>query len=257
MKLRLLVSLLVMFFVSTAMADTVVLKSDEWCPYNCKPGSDKEGFVIDIVREIFKEAGLELKYEVMTWDKAVEEAEAGGNNGVIGGDESDAPGFIFPKEPIAINSVCFYSKKSADPSKAWKFKGIDSLKEVGKVGVIDGYSYYDEVDEFIESAPKNLVKIKGKEAGKDLASRLVRGMLDVVIENEFVAPHIFGKEMENVEISGCGGVMDLYVALSPHESKKAKSEELAKLITDGVQKMRKDGRLKKILDKYGIKDWKK
>ena len=252
MKIRLLVSALAMCFVSTAMADTIVLKADEWCPYNCKPGSEKEGFMIDIAREIFKEAGHEVKYEIMPWDKAIEDAEAGKIDGIVGGDSDDAPGFIFPTEALAINSVCYFSKKGKD----WKFTGIDSLENV-KVGVIEGYSYYPELDDLLETSPKNFVKISGKEAGKDLASRLVRGLLDVVVENEYVAPYAFGKEMENFEASWCGGVMDLFVGFSPHESKKAKSEEYAKLMTEGVAKLRKDGRLQKILDKYGIKDWKK
>ena len=252
MKLRLLGSAVAMFIASTAMADTIVLKADEWCPYNCKPGAEKEGFMIDIAREILKEAGHEIKYEVMPWDKAIDEAREGKIDGIVGAGEEDAPDFIFPKEPTAINSVCFFSKKS----KGWTFKDMSSLNDV-KVGVIEGYSYYDKVDEFIESAPKNLVKISGKEAAKDLASRLIRGLLDVIIENEFVAPLTFGKEMENIQVSGCGGRDDLFVAFSPHASKKATSEEYAKLMTEGVRKLRKDGRLQKILDKYGIKDWKK
>ena len=255
MKLRLLLlaSTLAMFFISTASADIIVLKADEWCPYNCKPGSDKEGFMIEIAKEILGGAGHEVKYELSPWDKAIASVREGNGDGVVGADNTaDAPGFIFPKEATAINSTCFYSKKGKD----WKFKNMDSLKGV-KVGVIEGYAYYDEVDEFVESSPKNLVKVSGKEAGKDLASRLVRGILDVVIENEFVAPGVFGKEMANIEVSGCGGVSGLFVAFSPHDSKKAKSEEYAKLMTEGMQKLRKEGKLQKILDKYGIKDWKK
>ena len=253
MKLRVLVSVvLAMFCVSTAAADTIVLRADEWCPYNCKPGAEKEGFMIDIAKAILGEAGHEVKYELQPWDKALDSAREGQIDGVVGGDEEDAAGFVFPKEATAINSVCYYSRKGKD----WKFKDISSL-EGAKLGVIEGYSYYPELDEFLEGSPKNVVKINGKEAGKDLASRLIRGLFDVIAENEYVAPDLFGKEMDKIEATWCGGQSDIFVAFSPHASKKAKSEGYAKLMTEGMQKMRKDGRLKKILDKYGIKDWKK
>ena len=38
----------------TARADEVVLLADAWCPYNCEPGSDTPGFMIEIARELLR-----------------------------------------------------------------------------------------------------------------------------------------------------------------------------------------------------------
>ena len=37
----------------------------------------------------------------------------------------------------------------------------------------------------------------------------------------------------------------------------AKAKEFAKLVSDKTEAMRKDGSLKKLLEKYGLEDWKK
>jgi polar amino acid transport system substrate-binding protein len=47
-------------------------------------------------------------------------------------------------------------------------------------------------------------------------------------------------------------VIDVFASFSP---KKEKSKEYAKILSEETIKMREDGRLKVLLDKYGIKDW--
>ena len=47
-------------------------------------------------------------------------------------------------------------------------------------------------------------------------------------------------------------MIDVFASFSP---KKKKSKEYAKILSEETIKMRKDGRLQVLLDKYGIKDW--
>ena len=46
-----------------ANAETINIVSDEWCPYNCEPGSDRPGFGIEIAMEAYahyERRGVEL-----------------------------------------------------------------------------------------------------------------------------------------------------------------------------------------------------
>jgi polar amino acid transport system substrate-binding protein len=52
--------------------------------------------------------------------------------------------------------------------------------------------------------------------------------------------------------AGCLKPDEVTIALSP---KDPKAKEYAKLLSDTVVAMRKDGRLKSLLTKYGISDW--
>lgn len=47
--------------------------------------------------------------------------------------------------------------------------------------------------------------------------------------------------------------IDGYIACSPA---KESSKVLMKLVDEGTDKLRQSGELQKILDKYGLKDWK-
>lgn len=46
-------------------ADVVTLRADQWCPYNCVPGSDRPGYMIEIAREVFGRAGHQIDYQAL------------------------------------------------------------------------------------------------------------------------------------------------------------------------------------------------
>lgn len=88
------------FSISTTLAtsassDMIVLMADEWCPYNCEPGSDSQGFMVEIAREAFMPFGHEIEYATLNWARALHRAALGEINGVIGALPDEAPEFIF------------------------------------------------------------------------------------------------------------------------------------------------------------------
>jgi polar amino acid transport system substrate-binding protein len=50
-----------------ARADTITLHADEWCPYNCAPGSGMPGYAVEVAREVFEQAGHRLDYGLLSW----------------------------------------------------------------------------------------------------------------------------------------------------------------------------------------------
>ncbi len=67
----------------------VVLAADEWCPYNCEPGSAKPGYVIELAKIIFEKKGYEFDYKMMPWEQAKSDALQGKMSGAIGMDKEE------------------------------------------------------------------------------------------------------------------------------------------------------------------------
>ena len=58
-------------------AETLIMKADEWCPYNCNPKDSNLGYMVDIAKAIFEPAGHKIEYQILTWARAKVEASEG------------------------------------------------------------------------------------------------------------------------------------------------------------------------------------
>lgn len=249
--LRIVLAAAILLFGGGAGADTITLVADEWCPFNCEPGSDEPGYVIEIARKVFGEAGHSLSYEVLPWKRAVIMTRQGKYNGVIGAVREEAEDFIFPKEEIDRASTDFFVRKG-DP---WRFDGVDSLKKV-RLGAILDYSYAAVLDEYIANNRNKVDLATGDDAIDRNLKKLVHGRIDVMLEQEVVVRYA-AKRLgfsDKIEFAGNDNVYDpLYVAFSPADPK---SPQYAAIFDKGIRKLRDSGELAKILARYGLTDWK-
>ena len=110
----------------------------------------------------------------------------------------------------------------------------------------------DDVNSLIQTVPGDLslaLNIKKMNAKPP--------RIDAFVEEESVLKnylHALGQPESTVRNAGCLKPDGLSIAFGP---KDPKGKEYAKALADTVVAMRKDGRLKKVLDKYGISDWEK
>lgn len=240
-------------------AETITVAADEWCPYNCAPDAEKPGYIVEIAKEIFEKNGHSLSYKIMPWEKAIDFANKGYVYAIIGATRREAPGLIFPSIPQGISISHFYVKNENN----WHYDGVESLSGK-KIGYIEGYSYGSDVDKFI-SKNANSGKLRaesGDGAINKLVNMLVERKLDIVMEDRYVMAYELKEDGKVGQIKMAGAVNNrpdpledyLYLAFSP---KRTKSEEFAKMFAEGLKEMRKSGRLKEILEKYGLEDWEK
>jgi len=235
-------------------AATITLVADVWCPYNCEPGSDKPGFMIEIAQKVFGEAGHTVDYRNMPWSRAIDESRKGRFDGIIGAAKDDAPDFIYPGNPLGVSTSVFAVRKG-DP---WKFTGIDSLAGVA-VGTIQDYSYSEEFDAYVAENDKDSSKIQvatGEDALNINIRKLEAKRIGALVEDGYVLEYELGVQGKagTFDIAGDLGASDLFIAFSPA---KPESAGYAKLLGEGVAKLRASGELATILARYGVKDWKK
>ena len=235
----------------------ISIVADEWCPYNCKPDSENPGFMIEIAKQIFEPKGIKINYQVMPWERAIEQTRKGSFNAIVGAGVGDAPDFIYPAEPIGYTSNVFYVKSDS----SWKFEDIESLKTVS-LGVIDGYTYETKLDEYIVANANNPLKIQAVsgETGLDQNfKKLTKGRIDVYLENMNVAQKYIADNNLWGKFKVAGQIQSddvkqhyLYIAFSPVN---AESAGFAKTLSEGVVELRNSGKLKDILNKYNLRDW--
>lgn len=255
--------LLLSFFIASllttnAYAEKFIVTADEWCPYNCEEDAADKGFMVEIAEAILSEHGYEVEYKVVPWTRAIKMVESNIYQGLIASTPAETPAFKFPENIQAFNSYVAYTKSDSN----WEYAGVDSFK--GKaLGVISDYGYGEEIDSYIEanSADKTAVQaIGGENAMEQNLKKLAAGRIDIYIENQFVVDNYYKSQGETNPFRDAGWVGSknaieneyLYIAISP---KHPKSDEIAKLLSDGMVNLRNSGKLQKILDKYGVKDW--
>jgi len=244
---------------ATAFSDTILLKSDTWCPYNCALDAKLPGYTIEVAKKIFEKAGHKLKYEIVPWSRALKLVKEGDITAIVGVTKNEAPELIFPEQEFGISVIHFFKRKGF----AWTFAGTESLKTV-RVGIMDDYEYGSELDEYFENN-KNTKKVQIIKAKEPLVlniRKLLRKRIDVIPEDKaaFINTANSMRVWDKIEDAGIDPISSkegldeskLYIAFSP---KNPKSKEYAKLITDGIEQMRLSGELSNILAKYKLTDW--
>ena len=252
MKAPIVLRLAALLFAAAlpARADEIVLASPAyWCPFSCQAGSSREGFTVDIAREIFSAAGHRVRLVNENYSRALMDVRAGTYTATASTFREEAPDFVFPVQPISRNRFCVF----VAASNPWHYRGAASLSELRRVGVIRDYSYGVALDVIIRASPKRFDVHTGDGLTERMLRRLLLDRLDAFIEEENVVAdtRLLHPELA-VRNAGCEPPSFAYMAMSP---KNRKAQDYARLFSDGMVKLRRSGRLKAILAKYGLVEW--
>lgn len=243
-------ALLAPLFPRAALADHLVLAADTWCPFNCDPRDERPGFMVEIARAVFEADGHSVEYVVMPWKRAVEEARNGRVDGVIGALKGELPDLVFPEDETGMARIGFYTLKSTD----WTYAGPDSVK--GRVfGSARGYSYGPEIDAMIARRVMHVDEVSGVSPLTSNLCKLQAGRIDVLVaETNALADEARRlKMLHEIRFAGAPNAdSPVYIAFSPAGPR---SREYARTLSEGVEKLRRSGRLASILKAYGLKDW--
>ena len=173
------VFLILIPLISIAHADTITLAGDEWCPINCNPNSDHEGFMVDIARQVFAEKGHVVEYKIIPWNRSLQMARSDKINGVVGSYVEDCPDFVFPENEQALIGFSFFVKEDSP----WVFSGMASLGEI-RLGVAANYSYGDALDRYIEQYKQDSDRVQinyGNTPVENNLRKLLTGRIDAVV----------------------------------------------------------------------------
>lgn len=236
---------------ASTQAETLIMEADVWCPVNCAPGAERPGIFIELATQIFAEAGIQVEYRVTNWARAVQDVRSGRANALVGAGVRDAPDFMFGKQSPGISRNCFYAR----PGTSWRYTGLDSLAQI-RLGVINGYSYGQELDDYISRHQRDQERLQlaaGEQALALNVRKVELGRLDALLENTWIMAMYQDRNDDQGKLLEVGcRVPDvpIYIAFSPVLPASARYRDI---FDDGVQRYRQDGRLDALLHRYGIR----
>jgi polar amino acid transport system substrate-binding protein len=240
---------------SAALADVIKIRADEWLPYNGGSDMKPPGYMIEMAQRIAERNGHTIQYRHMPWEDALDGTRRGSFDCVVGAYKSDVEGFALPPRGWGYGDNTFFG--FAD--NPWRYKGIASLEGV-RVGVLEGYSYGEELDAYIAQHKDDpsrviVVPVVGRAIVK-LIANLVSRRIDVFIEDSNVTAYGLTRarveEGRIVALGQASEAEEVYIACTPADPR---GQRYVQMFDAGLTQLRASGELEQILAKYGLKDW--
>ena len=205
--------------------------------------------MIDIAREAFGLAGIDVEYVNMSWARALQQARDGYIDAVVGALPGDAPDFVFPDAATGYSTIALYTHTDNN----WQYAGIDSLSQ-SKLLAINGYAYSPELDSYIEKYqddPERVWVLSGPAPLSRAIELLHQKRSDVFPEDRYVMQWQLEQEnnTESLRMAAVIHESPIYVAFSPVGRDSA---QLAALMSEGARALQSSGRVEEILTRYGL-----
>ena len=238
-------------------ADTVTLRADTYMPYNGDPKAERPGSMIEIAKRVLEKAGYVVDYQIMPWTRALEEVKAGKLDGAVGAEPIGCPDLVLPTEAQGYWLPVF----ATPVGSTWTYTSQASLAGLA-IGVVQDYDYGVDssgqgYNEWFKSNPAKVQALKGDKPNDLAVGMLAKKRLDLFIEDWGVITAATGSAkvdpalLRNAGPAGKG--FNLFIGFSPNE----RGRRLAALLAAGTAELRASGELAKILNVYGMDDWKK
>ena len=241
-----------MLAVPVAWAEVLKMTSVDWCPNICIT-PDKPGYVVELVEEAFKGSAFQVEFEILPWSRSIKMVEAGEAQGILAPTKSEAPNLLYPKQELGVQKMCLWAR----PDTKWEYKGIESLKglQIGSaydVSIEILNDYIKENKEQFQLIPFNDSYIK-----KSL-KKLEYHRMDAFVLTHNFAMYEFNalNARHKVRLAGCLSFEKFYLAFSSQKHLRPTVKKAMKYFDEKIVEVRKSGRLEKIMNRYGLKDWK-
>lgn len=242
------------FIVNHATAKDIPTKTNltiaaiDWCPQICI-FEQRQGYVIEIVKEVFKGSNYNLKFQYYPWSRAIKNVTLGDADILLAPAKSEAPHLVYPDSPIGHQRMCFFVDKDSD----WQYSNLNSLKGINIGIAID--SSIEELNDYRQKHPEQFQFQPYHERFiKQNALKIKKGRIDSFIftlntTNKILKDEGLSGEIKN---AGCVSKTPIYMALTPIERKTKHIKQILLAYEKRITKLKQDGSIGKILESYNI-----
>lgn len=250
---------ILLFFSQLSLANELVFVGQDYPPFNWIEKEQLNGGMYELVQQACKKLNQTCKFQIMPLARGLKMMEDGFVDGVLSlSPNSDREAYSNFSQALIASSIIYFAKasKTTDDAKySSKKSSLNKVKNLNdlqgySVGVIRGSSSAKTVLKHKQSVPQltvieestNEILVKKIENDRYGAKAAIAGSEDVI---RFVATQ------NNVKLTPLINVdsQTFMVAFS----KKRISTELFKDFKKVFSKMKQNGEVKKILDKYSLK----
>lgn len=228
---------------------TVNLVGDPWPPYvEGELGEFAErGVAVEIIQRVFAEiADAEVRFPLIPWKRALLEVERGSSDGIpllLKTPEREA--YMLFSVPLVTGYNLIWSISAAEGAQ-FEWNDIEDLR-AKTIGVVQGYSYGDEIDRAI--AAGSIVTLAAPSV-EQLFAMLEAGRIDVIMANDAVGFEL-ARQHRGVVIRPSKRPVSaetFYIGLS----KKSPSVALIPQINQAIDRLRRDGVIERIVQRKTV-----
>lgn len=239
--------------VSQLQSKTLLIASDEWCPYICDDDV-LPGFLVEVLNEIADQHKLDTKFSFIPLARALSLSEKSEVDIVLALTQQHISDYRLQQSKQSFGGL--YNDFYVLSGNNWRYKNTEALAEkLSKnhiLGTINGYHYGDEISQLIDTNQANIFAASGNSPLEKQLRMLHMGRLDILLDSRFTVQYQLSKLPEtNIVHAGTqGDFTPLYLGYSA-----SITDELIDIFDRGLISLRDSGRLANILAKYGISYW--
>ncbi len=242
----LFISVLILVFSNMVIAEekkVSLVTEPSWAPFYGQ-GLKNGGYLTEIIRQAFKVKGYNITVAWKPWAQAVMECESGVYDSLLGTyyNKERAKKLAY-SDPIDKDEIAFFSKKG----RGIKYEKLTDLKPYA-IGTGIGFTYTKEFDsaDYLKKYPvvdteQNIRKLLFDKIDLLVDSKKV---VSYIIQTKF-PEHIGALEILTPELES----QDLHIGFS---KKKPHHKQLVQDFNQGLEIIRKNGTVDKIIKLYGL-----
>ena len=230
----------------------LVLAGDYWCPYNCQPGGESPGYLVELIRRALYIYRIDVEYRMMPWGDALALAEKGAIDGIIGVSSVKGRDLLTTRLPLEFSRTDAFTRNDTE----WIYDGLGSLRGK-KVGIILDYVVDEAINHYVGiNYPLNSGGFsvqEGKNAVIESIADLIDGDSDVYLEDSRVVQHYITENGLTPYIRNAGHVgrkkLPVYIAFS---KKLPNAKRYIKYFIKGVSSLKATGEFDDLRLKYNM-----
>lgn len=231
------------------LANTVRLGGMIRCPYVCAAGDPNPGVMVEIAQRVFERNGHRLEFEPLPWSRALKYVRNGQLDAIAGVLRRNAPDLVYPQRALAMSRYSFF----VPAASSWQYSGLVSLWQV-QIGVTQDVSY-GSMDSYIQRyrhSPR-IQSLAGETAVSQNLRAMHLGRIDALLEDRAVIDYYRQQNVSGALLREAGSLHAerLYIAFAPDSPQAV---EYARILSEGMGRLRAEGALDKILQRYGLSD---
>lgn len=223
---------------------TVRLVGDPWPPYVVgNLGEDAgSGIAVEIANRIFATiADAEVRFPLIPWNRALREVEAGSSDGIGALLKTDDREKYMEYTLPLLQGKSLVWAVTGDDGRPFEWLHVSDLKGY-RLGVTQGYSYGEEIDQNIELGELDVVLAPSVE---QLFAMLANDRIDIALANDAVG-YSLAKLYPRVQIHAAEKIIStetFYMGIS----RKSPAIALIPRINQAILSMQENGQIDRII----------
>jgi len=239
-----------LFACISVQAKTIRVAAIDWCPQICVDGQ-QEGYVMDLVREIYKDTGYRLDIQYLPWSRAIKYVLSGKADALLSPAKAEAPDLIYPEYEVGEQKMCFYTRKESD----WHYTGPDSLANM-QIGIAMDSSI-EELNDYVQ---EHLEQFQFQPYHDRYliqnAHKLDKNRMDAFLFTRNSTKYILSRANEwwKYREAGCVSTASIYMAFTPAKHLEKEIREMLKVFERRMQEIHETRFTRDLLERYGLSD---